>query len=1401
MAEKQDTLAALSLAEKRILLSQLLQEKANQSAARGAGGLVESVGTAQVGGVSLVFPLSQGQRGLWFLHQMDPRSPAYNICYATRIRSPIDLPALRRAMNQLVQRHPCLRTTFEEREGLLLQRVHDEMPLHFESSDAHTWDDATLRRRLEAEANRPFDLERGPLLRMHVFTRAPDEHIALVAIHHIIGDFWSLVLLIQDLQALYPAECAGGASPGLRLPATHYGDFVRWQAELLAGPEGERLFQYWERQLAGAPTILELPSDRPRPLVFARRGGGVPVRIGPGLARGLKELAAVEGVTLYSVLLGAFQVLIGRYTEQEDFLIGSPFAGRTRPGFGEVVGYFINMVPLRADLSGDPSFRTLLRRVSATVLDALQHQDYPFALLVERLRVTRDLSRTPLVQVTFTLEKTHRSLSDRSSNGAAQDGVGPVPFLNSRAKLSVGGLDVEQYYIEQHVTQCDLELVMEEGDGALEGMVRYNSDLFEAATVERMVGHYLTLLKGVAEDPDQRLSDLPWLSEAEHRQVIHEWNRTELDFPDNLCLHHLFEQQASRTPEAVALSSDTRSVTYAELETWSSRLATRLRRLGAGPGVLVALCLERSPEMIAAMLGTLKAGAAFVPLDPATPSERLRLILADTRAPLMLAQYSLHDRLAPIVGDLCHLLDEDAGIQNPNFETRSSESEIRNANVTANDLAYVIYTSGSTGRPKGVMIEHGAICNTVFARQRNMPIRADDSVLYQLSYTFDASLCIIFPTLAAGARLVLAAPGEEYDPHRLVERVVREQVTILQVPPAPLRLMLADPLLKTCRAVRWVCTGGETMPPDLPSLLSESLDVELYNLYGPTEAAVDTTWWSCRGASAGPIPIGRPIANVQVYVLDANRRPLPVGLPGDLYVGGAGLARGYLNDPGLTAERFIADPFRKTPGARLYRTGDRCRWRADGAVEFLGRRDHQVKLRGYRVELGEVEAALMSHPAVREAAVICIDSDTRLIAYVACNPEYDAPNSETLRRHLKERLPEYMIPATFVTLPSLPRTSGGKVNRQALPAPQAERPSLAQPYQAPRTALEEYLVGLWRELLHVDRVGLDDNFFELGGTSILGAMMISRLQEKLGQRVSVAAVFDAPTIAGLAGQIEQSGVDVSSEQFRSSNLPLVVPLQPEGSRSPWFMVHPPGGIVVCYQALAQRLGRDRPFYGIRARGLHGEAELPMRMEDMAAEYVAGVRAIQPRGPYQLGGWSVGGLVAWEMAQQLRARGERISLLALVDTSLPASARQGDEQSGQEYGLDITLAELSRLGPDEQLPYLWQHALKLGLIEPGVPMEVAEQILHDLKRLFHHHMQLADRYVARPYPHAVTLVRPTDVPFASAMPRDRGWKSLAAAVEVQFVPGHHHSMVKEPHVEALARTLEDCLQRAEFGARK
>jgi amino acid adenylation domain-containing protein len=1222
-------------------------------------------------------------------------------------------------------------------------------------------------------------------------------------------------VLLEEVRVLYPAQREGRTAE-LPVPKSDYADFVQWQSEMLSSPGGERLRSYWTENLADVPHVLELPADRPRPPVFSQRAGVVPFHVPVEVGERLRALAADEKVTMFTVLLAAFQVLLGRWSGQRNFVVGAPFSGRTRPGFEETVGNFVNLLPLRASLEGNPTFRDLVQRVGTTVVEGLQHQDYPFPAMLDDFRVPRDRSRPPLIQVSFVLEKSHRRV---------EEGRARFLFPETTAHRNVGGLLEQAFYVEHHTCQHEIELILEHAGGAIQGMFRYCRDLFDASMIGYMARRYETLLAHAATSPQQTIAQLPWFPDQEREQVLSAWNQTRVEFPSDLCLHQLFEQQAARTPDAVALRYGERTYRYHELEAWSNRLADRLQVLGAQPGKLCALGFERSPEMVAAMLATLKTGAAFVPVDPHSPADRLRRILADTAADVLLTEREFLSRMRL---DAVHVICVD---DEPSGPSDFADVAPLHSTVQPSDLAYVVYTSGSTGQPKGVMVEHRAICNTIYWRHRDLPVSSDDRVLLLLPCFFDAALGIIFSTITQGAELVLAEPHAELNPTALLERVAASEITVLPCPPRLLNVLLDEPRFSQCGSLRRVYSGGEPMPATLPSRLAEQLVVSLHNLYGPTEVAVEATCWTS-GANEQReiIPIGAPIANVHVYVLDAERQLLPVGVPGELYIGGAGVARGYLNDPERSAERFLRDPFCDVPGARMYRTGDCCRWLPDGNLEFLGRLDEQVKVNGRRVEPGEIEHVLKRHETIQDAAVIVHNGSpnhSQLIAYVVAEAEVQLVDEVGLRRYLLQQLPAYMIPSAIVPLPRLPRTPSGKLDRRSLPEPSRVGTARRHPFVAPRTPLEEYLADLWRSTLQVERVGVLDGFYDLGGTSLQAAMLASRLQNSLNQRIQTAALFDYTDIASLANHLAETYPDTIAERFGTSRCSgaaaatmdpvseleptavpaasvsrtadLLVPLQAEGNRRPLFMVHPPGGIVVCYQPLAKCLGAGQPLYGIRARGLHGERDLPTRLEDMAAEYVSAIRSTQAKGPYAVGGWSLGGVVALEIAQQFIADRETVDVLVLLDTTIPSgpvNRQYSDESdtSGLEYGLDIGLEQLGELGPDEQLPFLWDHVRKLGLIDEDTPQELVQQILDDLKSLFHAHVQLASEYALRPYPGKITLYRPQDAPVQLPTPRDRGWGQLADDVEVHFVPGQHHTMVKQPHVEVLARHLRACLER-------
>ena len=1061
-------------------------------------------------------PLSYGQRAMWFLHGLAPESPAYNIPVAVRITSGLDARALRRAFESLVERHASLRSTFHESAdgGEPVQRVHERAAFDFVEVEATHWSERLLQGSLVAEAHKPFDLGAGPLLRVTLYERSAREHVLLLVVHHIAADFWSLATLMRELGTFYEAERDGRTS-ALAPPAVRYTDYARWQTAALAGRHGERLGAFWEARLAGEPPKLDLPTDRPRPPIQTFNGASHTVRLDAALTRALKEFGSARGATLYMTLLAAFQVLLHRYTGQEDFAIGSPTSGRNHSTLADVVGYFVNPLVLRAELAGDPTFEELVGRVRRHVVAAFEHQDYPFPLLVERLQPARDPSYSPLFQVMFILQKAH------SRNAA---GIASLALGEAGARVELGGLALESLSLEQRVAQFDLTLMMVEEEGGLAASLQYNTDLFDAQTVARLAGHFKAALGRLMQDPARRVSELPLLTEEEeHRQLV-EWNDTAAPFPAELCIHELFERQARLTPAAVALSFEGEELTYAQLDARADALARHLRRRGVGVESRVGVLLERSVELVVALLGVLKAGGAYVPLDPEYPGERLRFMAEDAGLALVLTGGGLAGPAGALAAGttaaLVRVEEVGAGAGGATFGDEGA-----GVAASPDNLAYVIYTSGSTGRPKGAMLAHRGVVNRLQWMQDAYGLTDDDRVLQKTPYSFDVSVWEFFWPLMTGATLVVARPRGHQDGAYLVRVIAEQRITTLHFVPSMLQIFLREKGLARCRSLRRVICSGEALPFETQERFFAALDAELHNLYGPTEASVDVTFWACeRGSARRTVPIGRPIANTRAYVLDRRLRPVPVGVSGELYLGGVALARGYHGRASLTAERFVPDPFSVEGGGRLYRTGDVARYLGDGNIEFLGRADSQVKVRGFRVELGEVEAALGECAGVRQAVVLAKEwggaGDQRLVAYLAGDRE--AVRVADVRRALKERLPEYMVPSAFVFVEEWPLTPSGKVDRRRLPAPDASASGDGQAFESPRTPVEEVLAGIFEQTLGVRDIGIRDNFFELGGHSLLAMQVISRLDDAFNLEVPLHVLFESPTVAALAEHVEAS---------------------------------------------------------------------------------------------------------------------------------------------------------------------------------------------------------------------------------------------------------------------------------------
>lgn len=1045
-------------------------------------------------------PVSFAQQRLWFLNQLEGDQSSYNEPKALHIKGSLDVAALQQSLNEIVRRHEVLRTTFDVIDGQPVQVIAPSLKLTIPVIDLQNLPsdekEAEVRRLAIASSKQPFDLAQDPLLRVSLLQLDAAEYVLLLTVHHIVYDQWTKGILIQELAVLYKAFSQGQPSPLPELPI-QYADFAVWQRQWLHGKDLDAQLSYWKQQLQNAPAVLNLPTDHPRPAVWSNRGA-TQYRVMPkSLTEALQALSQQEEATLFTILLAALNTLLYRYTGQEDILVGSTISGRNRAELEGLIGFFVNTQVMRSHLSGNPSFRTLLRRVREVVLKAYAHQDVPFEKLVDELKLERDLGRNPLFQVAFVLQNA------------------------TNQSLELPGLTLSSLEIHTGTAKFDLTLYMEDSEQGLIAALEYSTELFNAATIGRMLEHFQTLLEGIVADPDRSLSDLPLLTESERQQLLVEWNDTQTDYPHDRCIHELFEAQVELTPDAVAVVFEDQQLTYKELNARANQLAHYLQQLGVGPEVLVGICMERSLEMVVGLLGILKAGGAYVPLDPAYPQERLTLMLSDSQVSVLLTQQALVDVLPDT---RAHVVCLDTG-----WETIARKSEENpNSGVTAENLAYVIYTSGSTGKPKGVQIAHQSLTNFLTAMSQQLGLTNQDILLSVTTISFDIAALELYLPLILGVQLVLTRRAEATDGTQLLEKLVKSGATVMQATPATWRLLLAAGWEGT-KHLKILC-GGEALPKALANQLLEKGGC-LWNLYGPTE----TTIWSamCQveanhrvvGSQNTPESIGRPIANTQIYILDRHLQPVPIGVPGELHIGGDGLARGYLNRPELTAEKFIHNPFSNKPGARLYKTGDLARYLPNGAIEFLGRIDHQVKVRGFRIELGEIEAVLNQHPAVQASVVVVWDDesgDCRLVAYGVPHPEQDI-TVEQVRGFLKQKLPDYMVPSAFVLLDALPLTPNGKVDRRALPPlPERLRPELSMGYVMPRTEMEQAVTDIWQDILDIEQVGVYDNFFDLGGHSLLATQLISRYRQAFQVELSLNLVFESPTVADQALAIEQS---------------------------------------------------------------------------------------------------------------------------------------------------------------------------------------------------------------------------------------------------------------------------------------
>ena len=1290
-------------------------------------------------------PLSYAQEQLWLIDQMEPGTALYNVPMVWRLCGTLHVKALEATVEAVVTRHESLRTVFAiGTDGKPVQVVR---PFTFRGlSLKRCVNETEAKMTIAEEIHRPFDLGVGPLWRARLLQVEENEHLLVFTVHHVVSDGWSMGVLAKELRTLYGAFVRGEGNP-LEPLHIQYVDYAVWEREWLTRGVLEQQLGYWQEKLGGELPVLQMPTDRPRPAQQTYHGSSHGFTVSKSLLHRLKALSQQEGTTLFMTLLAAYQVLLMRYTGQEDVLVGGPTAGRAHPEAERLIGYFVNTLVYRTDLSGNPSFRALLHRVKDVTIGAYEHRHVPFETLVKQLQLKRDPSYAPLVQTMFVL----------------QNGTGEA--------LSLPGLVVEEEPVSLDVAKFDLTLEMTERETGLEGYLEYNTDLFDRTTIERMIGHFEGLLQGVTEAPDREIQALPLLTEAERAQILEEWNDTAADYSRDTTIPELFVQQAERTADAVAVESNEGHLTYRELNERANRLARYLQKQGVGPETLVGICVEGSLEMVVGILGILKAGGAYVPMDPAYPKERLAYMLEDSNTPVVLTQQRL-------VGDLPDTTARVIPLDEGWAEIAQESSENLVSGLRANNLAYVIYTSGSTGKPKGVLVEHSSAVNLAIGQIQCFQLGREAKVVQLASFSFDVSVWEILLALLSGATLCVGTREELMPGPSLIEYIRKHQVTMAAFTPPALAVM--DPGTAGLDSLRTIVVGGDACPAELAEAWGR--EREFFDAYGPTEATVCATM-SKWGGSGTP-RIGKPIANCRVYVLQSNLQPVPIGVPGELYVGGEGVTRGYLNRPALTAERFIPDPFHMNPNARMYKTGDLVKWNVDGELEYIGRTDNQVKIRGYRIELGEVENAVQQLPGVREAAVVIREDEAlgkRMMAYVAME-EGVGDDATILRHRLRERLPSYMIPSVITILETLPVTANGKVDRKALQQLESDMDnSLPNNGEgAPRSIMELSMVQLWREVLNLNRIGIHDNFFELGGHSLKVVGLRQAIQERFEADIPISAFFTKSTPAELAELVENVRGD-------APNL-LVTLQQGSGQEAPLFLVHEVSGGVLEYLDLCRELGTERTIYALVAPGYETDEEPLACVHALASQYVMEVKHIMPQGPYHLLGWSFGGLIAFEMTRFLENNGDQVHFLGLLD-----AYPYGSEVTIRQSGINHVVQIAERLGVDAEklqestlegaTESLVAHVTSSGILPEGI----GQKVIHRLLRIMEAHSQAIDEYVPSGLVKAdITLFEAKDTHIKIP---DSEWSNRSNGhLRVIPVPGDHLSMVRPPHVIELAKAI-------------
>lgn len=1312
------------------------------------------------GELALTAPATDSQQEIWLGAQICREANlACLLSHNLYLTGEFQLDLFRAALDLLVERHESLRTHFSgdgttiliAKQGNYRCQVSDLSHLDPQSRDRQ------VANHQQQAANEPFDLQTGSLFRVEILKLADRQHLIIFTIHHIICDGWSLGIVINELAQIYTA-LAADLTPELP-PIEYFSEYAFSERELAASAERAEIAAYWVERFAQLPPIVDLPADRPRPPQRTFAADRVYYTLPAGLVKSLESLGAQQGCSLLTTLLAGFEICLAKLTAHTELVVGVPTSGQIVSGRYHLVGHCVNFLPLRSQIDVDIPFAEYLRSRNTQILDDYERQEFTFGKLLQQLPIPRDASRIPLVNAVFNLDLNNDTSDLQFGDLTVTTSVNPGRFATF--ELFVNGANTS--------------------DGRIEFDCQYNTNLYDAATIERWLAAYAHLLAQIVTAPDRPIRSLSLLTDRQRHQLLVEWNDTQTDYPRDRTIHDLFAECAQRNGDRVALVYRDLHLTYHQLNQRANQLAHYLIATGIEPGNLVGIALDRSPETIVAMLAILKVGAAYLPLDLSYPTERLAYILETAGASLLLTATSAHNRLPA-----SNVRSIDLDRQWSSVIAQHSSDNPPTIG-TATDSAYVMFTSGSTGQPKGVAVTHRGVVRLV--RDTDYADFSADNIWLQLAPTaFDASILEIWGSLLNGAQLVLF-PGEKATLAALGQIVQTHQITSLWLTAGLFHLMV-DERLEDLRSLRQLIAGGDVLSPvHVRKVLDRLPNCQLINGYGPTENATFTCCYPVPRSLevATSIPIGRPIANTQIYILDGDLQPVPIGIPGELYTGGDGLAPGYFQRPDLTAQKFIPNPF---GSGKLYRTGDFARYLADGRVEFLGRIDNQVKIRGFRIELGEIETALSQHPSVHEVCVIDREDrpgDKRLVAYLVLEPSAQCDDRD-LKSFLQSRLPDYAIPAAFVPLASLPLTANGKVDRRSLPAPTYQLATARS--LPPRDEIEDKLKSIWQRVLGIDGIGIRDNFFELGGNSLMAVRLFAEIDRLWNRNLPLATLLQAQTIEDLA--------TVLRDRAWSPSWSSLVPIQAgTPAKSPLFCIHPVGGNILEYNTLAAYLDADRPIYGLQSQGMDGKQPPLTSIEAMAAHYLDEIQTVQPQGPYWLLGFSFGGYVAYEMARQLLARGESVAILALLDTSAPVLP--GNLRPSKWQSVRVHAGNLRRLSIGERWSYVTDRLiyhfhsddnrdfLTKTLYDP-------EDLTPQLLAVLEANLQASDDYTAKPYPGKITLLRCEVQELEYYLYPDLGWTPLVDSLEIQPIPGPHYTMLKEPRVREIARILQQCLDR-------